>query len=208
MKLLACSANLANLKRRFHWPNVAITRSACLGAKQENKSCRGSLKTKVLLLVHLVHVSGQRRQAATQERAVGVGLWGEGKRRYPCAPRRRGARPRRRELTGETRTLRGSKHDGLGETKAVGKKQRACKSGVLSEGAKGTPTKRVLLCRALFLVLSLQPISLENLVPGTGKAARLVALSQADPQLPMAGLVSPFSSRESYACELFFTTAK
>ena len=124
MKLLACSANQANLKRRFHWPNVAITRSACLGAKQENKSCRGSLKTKVLLLVHLVHVSGQRRQAATQERAVGVGLWGEGKRRYPCAPRRRGARPRRRELTGETRTLRGSKHDGLGETKAVGKKQR------------------------------------------------------------------------------------
>ena len=128
--------------------------------------------------------------------AVGVGLWGEGKRRYPCAPRRRGARPRRRELTGETRTLRGSKHDGLGETKAVGKKQRGLQvRGFIGRRERhayetGSSLSTFVSC---FLSPPSLPLSLENLVPGTGKAARLVALSQADPQLPMAGLVSPFS---------------
>jgi len=57
-------------------------------------------------------------------------------------------------------------------------------------------------------------LALENLVPGTGKAARLVALSQADPQLPMPTMAVPVAGLLSLLDEnagkilLFSTTAK
>jgi hypothetical protein len=80
MKLFACSGNQANLQME-----ISLTQcyhhSVCLGAQQENKSCRGFIEEEGLL--HLVPVSGQRRQAATPVLPVGVGLWGRGKETPP-----------------------------------------------------------------------------------------------------------------------------
>jgi len=123
---------------------------------------------------------------------------------WDCGERERDATPARPGAVGHDRDGESSqeKHELSGgasttdwaKQKLWGKSKGACKSGVYRKARKARLRNGfffVDLC-FLFSLSSLPPsLSIENLVPGTGKAARLVALSQADPQLPMAGLVSP-----------------
>jgi hypothetical protein len=149
-----------------------------------------------MFFILLDHVTGKGRQAATQERAVGVGRETDASMTKDYATTTRtdtvGQPPRARD--GESSQVasntnsQGIKARRIGRNKSCGEKAK----GLQVRGFIGS---RERLARALSLSLSLQKIWCPAC---TGKAATLVALSQADPQLPMAGLVSrPSRRRES-----------